>query len=73
MEAGRSTAFLVYAAQSSLDQARSEYIDAMSRYVLAAAQLHKEMGSLNEFVGALSANRCVSSLDTAATILSSKG
>lgn len=73
MDAGRSTAFLVYAAQSSLDQARSEYIEAMSRYVLAAAQLHKEMGSLNEFVGALSANRCVSSLDTAATILSSKG
>jgi outer membrane protein TolC len=72
IEAGRSTAILVYSARSSLEQAQSEYIEAMSRYIVAAAQLYKEMGRLDEFVGGLSIQRCASTEQLARGAGSSK-
>lgn len=58
IEAGRSTAFLVYAAKISLDQAESEYIDSTSRYVLAAAGLYKAFDRMSEFVAKLDVQHC---------------
>lgn len=58
IQAGRSTAFLVYAARNNLEQAEGEYIDASSGYVLAAAKLYKELNRLPEFVSNISVIRC---------------
>jgi outer membrane protein TolC len=60
MAAGRSTAFFVYSAQSSLAQAESEYIDSTSRYAAATAKLYKERGELDGFVRAISSTSCSS-------------